>query len=126
MSDLTPHLCVADARAAIDWYVDALGAQPHGDPIVMPDNRIGHAEIMVGDSLIMIAEPFPDLGVVAPDPGRGNAVSFHLAVLDVDAHVDRAIRAGAELARPAEDTEHGRLAVLRDPFGHRWMLNAEA
>jgi PhnB protein len=125
MSDLTPYLCVSDARTAVEWYVDVLGAERRGDPIVMPDNRIGHAELTLGSSLVMLAEVFPEYGVAPPDPDRGNPVSLHLAVGDVDAVVQRARAAGAVIDREPEDTEHGRIAVLHDPFGHRWMLNTE-
>lgn len=124
MSDLTPYLCVADARAAIDWYVDVLGAEVVLDPILMDDGRVGHVELAVDGARWMMSEEFADAGVAAPDPDRGAAVTLHLVVADVDAVVARVVAAGTQLDRGPEDNPHaGRVAVLRDPFGHRWFLN---
>lgn len=120
---VTPYLAVADARAALDWYVAALGARVRGEPVVMPDERIGHAEIDLGGAAVMLSDAHPEIGVVAPDPGAGVAVTLVLEVADVDALVERAVGAGAQLDRPAADHPYGRNAVLRDPFGHRWMIS---
>ncbi len=127
MSALTPYLCVADARAAIDWYVAHLGARVSYDPIVMPDGRVGHCELTVSSSLgegrWMLSDEHPEIQVEAPAPGRGAAVTLHLEVDDVDALAARAVEGGAVLDRAPEDAGPGRVAVLRDPFGHRWFLN---
>jgi PhnB protein len=124
MSELTPYLCVTDARAAVAWYVDVLGAEVTYEPIVMGDGRIGHVELAVDGAGWMMSEEFPDAGVAAPDPGRGAAVSLHLAVDDVDALCARVVAAGTTLDRGPEDSPPaGRVAVFRDPFGHRWFLN---
>jgi PhnB protein len=117
MSELTPYLAVTDARAAITWYVEHLGAE------VMPDGRVGHSELAVQDARWMMADEHPEIQVEAPPAGRGAAVTLHLTVDDVDALVDRVVRGGALLDRGPEDTPAGRIAVFRDPFGHRWMLN---
>ena len=85
MAELTPYLCVADGRAAIDWYVEVLGAEVTYEPIVMPDGRIGHVELAVDGAGWMMAGEFPDYDVQGPDPARGAAVTLHLAVDDVDA-----------------------------------------
>ena len=123
MSTLTPYLAVRDARAAIDWYVEHLGAAVTYEPIVMPDGRIGHTELAVDGAGWMMADEHPEIRVEAPDPGRGAAVTLHLTVGDVDGLVARAVDGGAVLDRGPEDAGVGRVAVLRDPFGHRWFLN---
>jgi predicted enzyme related to lactoylglutathione lyase len=122
---LNPHLAVSDARRALAWYVEALGARPRGEPIVMPDGRIGHAELDLAGGVLMVADEFPEIGVVAPRAGEGAAVTLHLNVGDVDAVTARAVGAGAGLERPPADHPYGRNAVVRDPFGHRWMLSSE-
>lgn len=121
---VVPYLAVADARRALAWYVDVLGARPRGEPIVMPDGRIGHAEIDVGGGVLLLSDQHPEIGVVAPVPGLGASVSLHLEVVDVDAAADRAVAAGARLDRAPADNPYGRNAVVVDPFGHRWMLTA--
>ncbi len=74
MGELTPYLCVADARRAIEWYVEVLGAEVVLDPIVMDDGRIGHVELAVDGARWMMSDEFEDFGVAAPDPARGSAV----------------------------------------------------
>jgi len=124
MSELTPYLCVSDARAAIDWYVAALGAEVTYEPIVMPDGKVGHVELAVGGAGWMMADEHPDHGVEAPPPDRGSAVTLHLTVDDVDAAAARVVAAGTAMDRGPEDSPPaGRVAVFRDPFGHRWFLN---
>ena len=124
MGELTPYVCVADARAAIEWYVDVLGAEIVFDPIVMDDGRIGHVELAVEGGRWMMSAEFASAGVAAPDPSRGAAVSLHLEVADVDALCDRVVAAGVALDRGPEDSPPaGRVAVFRDPFGHRWFVN---
>ena len=80
MSELTPYLCVADARKAIDWYVGVLGAEVTYAPIVMDDNRIGHVELSIDGARFMMSDEAPEVDVQGPEPGRGNAVSLHLTV----------------------------------------------
>jgi uncharacterized glyoxalase superfamily protein PhnB len=123
---VNPYLTVADARRALDWYVDALGARRRGEPIVMPDGRIGHAELELAGDVLMLADEYPEIGVVAPRPGEGATVTLHLTVGDVDTVTARAAHAGAEIERPPTDHPYGRNAVVRDPFGHRWMFSSEA
>lgn len=124
MSILTPYLCVEDARRAIDWYREHLGAEVVGEPIDMPDGRIGHVELEVGGARWMMADPFPEIGVVAPSESHPTAVTLHLTVSDVDAVADAVQRAGITFDRGPEDDDHaGRIAGFRDPFGHRWLLN---
>ncbi|QBR94015.1 VOC family protein [Nocardioides euryhalodurans] len=127
MSELTPYLCVRDARRAIEWYAAALDAEVVLEPIVMDDGRVGHVELAVGGARWMMSDEFDSAGVAAPDPGRGAAVSLHLTVADVDAVCARVVAAGVVLDRGPEDSPPaGRVAVFRDPFGHRWFLNQVA
>ena len=121
MSELTPYLAVRDARAASAWYVEHLGAVVTYEPIVMPDGRVGHTELAVEGARWMMADEHPEIHVEAPDPLRGAAVTLHLTVGDVDALVDRVLAGGATLDRGPEDNPVGRVAVFRDPFGHRWF-----
>ena len=127
MIELTPYLCVADSRAAIAWYVDALGAEVVYQPIVMDDGRVGHCELAVGGARWMMSDEFESAGVAPPDPARGSAVSLHLSVDDCDAVAARVVAAGVTLDRGPEDSPPaGRVAVFRDPFGHRWFVNQQA
>lgn len=123
MSELTPYLCVADARKAIDWYVGVLGAEVTYAPIVMDDNRIGHVELSIDGARFMMSDEAPEVDVRGPEPGRGNAVSLHLTVSDVDALAARVVDSGVTLDRGPTSGDHGRVAVFRDPFGQRWFLN---
>jgi PhnB protein len=124
MSELTPYVCVADSRAAIEWYVAALGAEVVHEPIVMPDGRVGHCELAVGGARWMMSDEFESAGVAAPDPSRGADVTLHLTVPDCDASAARVQQHGVALDRGPEDSPPaGRVAVFRDPFGHRWFLN---
>jgi uncharacterized glyoxalase superfamily protein PhnB len=124
MGELTPYLCVADARRALEWYADVLGAEITYEPIVMDDGRIGHVELAVGGGRWMMSDEFESAGVAAPDTSRDAAVTLHLEVDDVDAMCARVVAAGVTLDRGPEDSPPaGRVAVFRDPFGHRWFLD---
>jgi uncharacterized glyoxalase superfamily protein PhnB len=123
MTTLTPYLAVSDARSAIDWYGRVFGAVVSYDPIVMPDGRIGHVELDIGDARLMMADAHPEVGAAAPVPGAGIAVTLHLELTDLDHRVEIAVSEGAQLDRGPEDNPGiGRVAVFRDPFGHRWFL----
>jgi uncharacterized glyoxalase superfamily protein PhnB len=123
MSELTPYICVDDARAAIEWYADVLDAEVTHEPIVMDDDRVGHVELSIGGARLMMADEFPEVNVQGPDRRRGCAVTLHLTVEDVDATSARVRAAGVALDRGPESSGVGRVAVFRDPFGHRWFLN---
>ncbi|MEV0839240.1 VOC family protein [Actinocatenispora sera] len=118
-----PYLAVADARAAIDWYTEVLGAVVDGEPVVMPDGRIGHAELAIGDGVLYLADEHPEIGVAAPRPNAA-AVSLVLPVGDADAVRAAAIDAGATGDRPPYDGYGERMAWIVDPFGHRWGLHS--
>ncbi|MFV3113234.1 VOC family protein [Gordonia amicalis] len=116
-----PYLTVAEPQAAIDWYIANLGARLRGQPIVMEDGVIGHAELEIGGGVIYLAAEFPDLGLRAPAPGHVS-VSLMVAVDDTDAAVATAARAGASVTREPYEAYGTRTGVIVDPFGHRWML----
>ncbi|CAJ1508412.1 VOC family protein [[Mycobacterium] burgundiense] len=116
-----PYLSVPDARRALQWYVDAFGAVRIGEPIVMDDNRIGHAELGIGGGVLYLADDFPELGLRAPAAGA-TSVSLMLPVADPDAVLDRARANGATVAREIEEAHGSRGATIIDPFGHRWMI----
>jgi uncharacterized glyoxalase superfamily protein PhnB len=123
-AQLIPYLVVRDARAALVWYGEALGARTVGEPYQDGD-RIGHAEVEVAGATVYLADEYPELGLTGPQDGRV-AVSLHLTVPDVDAAVARARSVGATVERPAHDAPYGRIAVIVDPYGHRWMLQVPA
>jgi uncharacterized glyoxalase superfamily protein PhnB len=122
---LTPYIVVSDARRAMDWYAEVLGAQRRGEPIVNPDGTIGHAEVGLGDAVLMLSEAsdlWPNVPVRAPDSPATFSHSLHLDVDDVDGATERARRSGASVEREPADQPYGRAAVIVDPFGHRWIL----
>jgi uncharacterized glyoxalase superfamily protein PhnB len=122
---LTPYIVVSDARRAMDWYVEVLGAQRRGELHVNADGSIGHAEVGIGDAVLMFAEAsglWPDVPVRAPDAPATFSHSLHLEVDDVDASTERARRRGAAVEREPADQPYGRASVIVDPFGHRWIL----
>lgn len=122
---LSPYIVVSDARRAMDWYVEVLGARPRGELYVNSDNTIGHAEVELGNSVLMFAEAsdlWPDVPVRAPDSPSTFSHTLHLDVTDVDERLERARARGAAVEREPVDQPYGRAAVIVDPFGHRWML----
>jgi PhnB protein len=124
-SSLTPYISVKGAREALAFYKTALGAEELYR-LEMPDGRIGHAELRIGDSRLMLAEEMQDMpDAVARSPGTlgGTTVGFHVYVVDVDAAFDRALAAGGTVKRPVQDQFYGdRSGTLLDPFGHAWTL----
>lgn len=119
---LTPYLIVDGAAAAIDFYEKAFGA---AEVMRMPgaNGRIGHAEIRIGDSRLMLADEDPSMGYRGPKSGGGNSISLALYVENCDAVVDRAVAAGATITRPVEDQFYGdRTGGITDPFGHTWYV----
>lgn len=124
---VTPRLVVADGMAAIDFYRRAFGAEEHGDRFMTPDGVVIHAEIRIGDAIVMIAqEPGETRSAArAPDAGGGSpAVIMETYWPDVDAVWERALGAGAEVIFPLDDQFYGdRAGRIRDPFGHQWILS---
>jgi len=122
---LTPDIVVSDARRAMAWYVEVFGARSRGELYVNPDGTIGHAEVDIGDAVLMFAEAsdlWPDVPVRAPDSPATFSHTLHLQVADVDASTELARRNGASVEREPIDEPYGRASVIVDPFGHRWML----
>ncbi|AIY45375.1 VOC family protein [Mycolicibacterium fortuitum] len=124
-SAVVPYLTVPDARAAIAWYVDALGAVEIGEPIVMDDGRIGHAELELAGGVLYLADEYPEIGLKAPSP-QANSVSLMLEVPDTDAALERARILGAQVQREPYENYGTRNAAIIDPSGHRWMLSGPA
>ena len=119
---LTPAIVVRDAAAAIDFYKRAFGAE-EVDRMLGPDGSIMHAEIKIGDSLVMLGEENEQWGTRSPQSLGGVHGSLHIYVEDADASVDRAIKAGASLRYPMEDAFWGdRYGKVTDPFGHEWGI----
>jgi PhnB protein len=119
---VTPYLIVDGAAAAIEFYKKAFGAI---EMVRMPapGGRIGHAEIKIGDSHVMLADESAEMNARSPKSVGGTPVSLLLYVEDVDRTVERAVAAGAKLERPVEDKFYGdRMGAIQDPFGHQWYL----
>jgi uncharacterized glyoxalase superfamily protein PhnB len=119
---LTPYITVSDGRRALDWYVTVFGARRRGQMYVMPDGSIGHAELAIGDAVLMLSEGSTQVPV-QPPTGSIYSHSLHLQVDDVDSTVRLAREQGAAVEREPGDQPYGRVAVIIDPFNHRWMLN---
>ncbi len=120
--NVTPYLAVRRAPEAIEFYKRAFGAT-EVSRLAMPDGRIGHAEVQMGNSRIMLSDEFPDYGALSPESIGATPVSIHLYVEDVDSLLAQAAAAGATVTSPAKDYQYGeRQANLTDPFGHSWTL----
>jgi PhnB protein len=119
---VTPYLSIRGAARAIEFYKKAFGA---AEVMRMPgpDGKLGHAEIRIGDSRVMLSDEYPEMAFMGPQTRGGSTVHIHLYVKDVDATTARAVAAGAKLIRPIEDKFYGdRTASIEDPFGHIWHL----
>ncbi|MBA2768798.1 MAG: VOC family protein [Sporichthyaceae bacterium] len=117
-----PYLSVDGASAAIDFYTTVFGATERMR-MDAPDNKVGHAELEFGDSLIMLADTFPDMGNQSPAAIGGTPVTVMVYVEDVDAVFGRAIDAGATVERELENQFYGdRAGQFVDPFGHKWFV----
>ena len=119
---VTPYLIVEGAEAAIEFYGKILGARERMR-MPGPGGTIGHAELEVGDSLVMLADEFPDMGALSPKTIGGSPVTLSVYVEDVDAVFEAALDAGATSVRPLEDQFYGdRSGQFEDPSGHRWSI----
>jgi PhnB protein len=120
---VTPYLIVKGASRAIDFYKKVFGASERMR-MDGPNGTIGHAELEIGDSAIMLADEFPDMGYRGPKSVGGTPVSLHLYVQDVDSCFNQAVAAGAKALRPVQDQFYGdRSGTLEDPFGHVWSVS---
>ena len=119
---VTPYLIVKGAADAIEFYKKIFGATERMR-MPAPDGKIGHAEIQIGDSIIMLADESPEADARSPRTVGGSPVSLLLYVENVDRTVDRAVAAGAKILRPVEDKFYGdRMGGIEDPFGHLWYV----
>jgi len=120
---VTPYLIVKDAAGAIAFYAKAFGAEERMR-CPMPDGRMGHAEIQIGDSVVMLADEFPEMDAKGPDALGGTPVGICLYVNDSDAVFARAVAAGAKVLRPLQDQFYGdRSGTVIDPYGHKWTIS---
>jgi len=120
--EMFAYLRVRDAARAIAFYVEVFGAKEKFR-LVEPSGRIGHAELELGGSTLMVSEEYPEYGIVGPQTLGGTTMSLHLHVGDADALIRRAADAGATVVRPPQDHFYGeRSGTVRDPFGHEWLI----
>jgi PhnB protein len=117
-----PYLCVDGANAAIGFYGSVLGATERMR-MPAPGDKVAHAELQLGDSVIMLSDEFPEMGNLSPKSVGGTPVVLSVYAEDVDAVFERAVSAGATVIRPLEDQFYGdRTCQFEDPFGHRWNV----
>jgi len=122
MHSLTPHLVCNGAADAIEFYKRAFNAREEGR-MAMPDGKIMHAMVRIGDSALMLVDEMPQHGALGPKALKGSPVTIHLYVEDADATVAQAVKAGAKVTMPLADMFWGdRYGQLEDPFGHRWSV----
>ena len=120
--EVYPYLHVRGGVAAIDFYKEVFGAEELLR-LAQPDGSIAHAEIRLGPATVMLADEFPEYGILSPATLGGTGTTIHLHVDNVDALAERALRAGATMVMEPVDQDHGeRQCRIRDPFGHEWLL----
>lgn len=120
---VTPYLIVKGAAKAIEFYKQAFGAT-ETFRMPQPDGKIGHAELKIGDSTIMLADESPERNVRGPESLGGSPVMIHLYIDDVDAVAKRAVANGAKEIRPVQNQFYGdRSGMFADPFGHQWNIS---
>ncbi len=119
---ITPHIVVRDAARAVEWYKQAFGAE-ECSRVPVPGGKLMSVELRFGDSTVMVADEFPEMGVCSPQTFGGTSTVLNLSTEDVDALWRRAVDAGAEVLHPLQDQFWGdRHGQLTDPYGHRWGL----
>lgn len=120
---LTPHLVVRDADQAIDFYKRAFGAELVGGVARMPNGKVMHAMLRIGDSNLMLNDEMPEFGALSPASGGSSSVTIHIYSPDVDKAFERATSAGAQVKMPLADQFWGdRYGVVTDPSGHKWSI----
>jgi len=120
---ITPYLSLRNASRAIEFYKKAFGATELMR-FALPNGHVGHAELKIGDSIIMLADEHPEMGARSPETVGGTPMALMLYVDNVDKVVDRAVTEGARIDRPVEDKFYGdRSGTLTDPFGHVWHVS---
>ena len=122
MHTITPHIIVRDAARAVEWYKEALGAEERSR-VPLPGGKLMSVELWFGDSTVMVADEFPEMGVLSPQTVGGTSTVLHLYTEDMEIFWKRAVDAGAVVLHPLQDQFWGdRHGQLTDPFGHRWGL----
>lgn len=120
---ITPYLVVRDAARAVEFYQKAFGAKARNVSYMPDGKRVMHAELKIGDSILMLNDEFPEWHVLSPKSRGGSSVTIHMYVKDVDAAFQRAVSAGATVTMPVMDAFWGdRYGQLEDPSGHKWSL----
>ncbi len=119
---VTPYLTIDGASAAIDFYMKVFGAKERMR-MPAPDGKLGHAEIAIGDSVIMLSDEYKEMGVLGPKSIGGTPVTINVYVEDVDSVFDRALQEGSKSLRDPENQFYGdRMGQFEDPFGHKWSV----
>jgi uncharacterized glyoxalase superfamily protein PhnB len=119
---LTPHIVVSDGAQAIDFYKQAFGAQELSRLLTPDGSKVMHAQLKIGDSMLMLGSEFPP-NALSPKSRGGTSVYLHIYLADADAAFDRAVKAGCTIRMPVSDTFWGdRYGVVEDPFGHQWSI----
>lgn len=122
MSTITPHIVVRDAARAAQWYETVFQAEER-DRLEVPDGRLMQLELRFGEARVMLADEFPELGVLSPLSIGGTATVLHFTTVDADAVWQKALAGGAEVVQPLHDAFWGeRYGQISDPFGHRWGI----
>lgn len=120
--NVTPYLFIRGAARAIDFYKNVFGAKERMR-MPGPDGRIGHAELQIGDSVVMLADENPQIQAKSPETLGGTTSSLHLYVEHVDSVVENAVKSGAKILRPIADQFYGdRVGTIVDPFGQMWSV----
>ena len=120
---VSPYLIIKNAAKAIDYYKDVFGAEEISR-MAIPDGRIGHAEIKIGNSMLMLGDEFPEQGFKSPTSFGGTPVSCMVYVKDCDAVLNKAAKSGGTITVPASDMFWGdRFGRFTDPFGHEWSVS---
>jgi uncharacterized glyoxalase superfamily protein PhnB len=123
--ELFAYLTVSNAAAAVEFYREAFGAEERFR-LTEPSGRIGHVELTLGPTVLMVADEYPEYGIVGPRAGASTGCRLHLHVDDADAMIERAVAAGATLVMAPQDQFYGeRAGRVRDPFGHEWLIGHE-
>lgn len=123
-NDITPALIVRGGAAAIEFYQKAFGGTIR-HRMDAPDGKVMHAEVLIGNSVVMVSDEFPEWGALSPETLKGSPISLYLYVTDADAVFEKAVAAGATVSRPLENQFWGdRVGWLLDPFGHKWSISA--
>lgn len=119
------YLRLRDAARAIEFYTRAFGAKEKFR-LTEPGGKVGHAELELGGTTLMLSDEYPEMGIRGPASIGGTSFTIHLHVDDADALIQRAVEAGATIVRPASDQFYGeRSGTVRDPFGHEWNIGHE-